>query len=70
MTKLLEEAIAKLRELPDEEQEQAATELMRYLSDVPSAEDTAAIAKGRAAYQRGEFTPLEQWRHDVGLSNH
>ena len=69
MTKLLEAAIAKLRELPEDEQDTAAAELLGYIADFPTREERAAIAEGRKEYERGEFITLDQWRHDVG-SNH
>jgi predicted transcriptional regulator len=34
----------------------------------PTAEERAAIAEGRAAYRRGDFVTLDDWRHAVGLS--
>jgi len=36
----------------------------------PTENERAAIAEGRRAYQRGEFVPLDEWRHAVGLSDH
>ena len=69
MNKLLEVAIAKLRELPEEQQDTAATELIGYISDFPTAEERASIEQGRKEYERGEFITLDQWRHDVGNNN-
>jgi hypothetical protein len=70
MSKLLEQAIEKVRELPEHEQDMAAAELLGYLADFPSADERIAIAKGRSAYARGEFVALDQWRHDMELDSH
>jgi predicted transcriptional regulator len=67
MTKLLEEAIDRLRELPDAIQDSAARALITQLEEEPEPADLTAIAEGRRAYERGEFISLEQWRHDMGL---
>ena len=69
MTKLLEEAIERVRELPANEQDMAAAELLGYLADFPAPDERAAIAKGRSAFDRGEFISLEQWRHDMELAD-
>jgi hypothetical protein len=67
MSKLLERAIAKVRELPEEEQDMAAAELIGYLAEFPTSEERSAIAEGRRAYARREFVTLDQWRHDMEL---
>ena len=36
----------------------------------PTDRDRAAIVQGKRAYQRGEYTRLEEWRHAVGLGDH
>jgi len=44
---------------------------LRQIGDEePTAEERAAIAEGKRAYQRGEFDRLDEWRHAVGLSDH
>ena len=61
MTKLLDEAIAKVRELPEEEQERAAESLMVFAELAKqgvyklSAEERAAIEASKAQARRGEF---------------
>ena len=60
MTKLLEEAIKKVRELPADEQDEAAEMLLSVASRkaglVPLDDETgAAIREGRAQARRGEF---------------
>jgi predicted transcriptional regulator len=60
MTKLLERAIAKIRELPDEDQDALALQLLALadagVSDVELDEETrAAIREGLEQAQRGEF---------------
>ena len=67
MTKLLEEAIDRLRHLPASVQDSAARALIMQLEEEPEPEDRAAIAEGQIAYERGEFVSLDQWRHDMGL---
>jgi hypothetical protein len=65
MTKLLEQAIAKIRELPDAEQDEAAEMLLSVLSkrDGPvdvDDETLAAIREGSEQARRGEFVSDEQ----------
>ena len=36
----------------------------------PTGDERAAIAEGKRAYQQGEFAPLDEWRHAVGLGDH
>ena len=67
--KSITQAIKKVRELPEEEQDMAAAELIGYLADFPTPEERSAITEGRRAYERREFIPLDPWRHDMGLDN-
>jgi hypothetical protein len=60
MTKLLEQAIAQVRKLPDAEQDEAAEMLLSVLSkrDEPvhlDPETRAAIREGSEQARRGEF---------------
>jgi predicted transcriptional regulator len=62
MTRLLEQAIAKVRELPDEDQDAVASLLLSIAgadaSSVPlDARTRAAIREGLAQAERGEFVP-------------
>ena len=62
MTKLLEEAIAKVRELPAEDQDAFAAALLSMAGeDTPvvhlDVETRAAVREGLAQAQRGEFVP-------------
>ena len=64
MTKLLEEVIAKVRALPEEDQDALATLLLAVTnadaSSVPLDDRTlAAIREGLAQAERGEFVPDE-----------
>lgn len=43
MTKLLEEAIATVREFPEDMQDMAAKALMRYLNEIPTMDDRTAV---------------------------
>ena len=70
MIKLLEKAIEGLRELPDDMQDRAARQLIQYVDEVTDDSERGAIIEGRRAYERGEFTPLDQWRHEMGIGDH
>ena len=75
MTKPLEQAIARLRQLPEEAQDALAVALLSVAEDtaphVPLDDETrAAIHEGLAQAERGEFVPDEEiealWkRHGV-----
>ena len=69
MSTLLEKAFEKARKLPEPDQDIAAAELLGVLSDFPTPQERAAIAEGRAEFERGEFVTHEQWRHDMDLDN-
>jgi predicted transcriptional regulator len=65
MTKLLEQAIEKVRQLPDEEQDALALTIIALADDhaayVPIDDETrAAILEGLAQAQRGESVPDEK----------
>ena len=65
MTKLLEQAIAKVRELTDEEQDALALTILALTdgdaSIVPLDDETrAAILEGLEQARRGEFVPDEE----------
>ena len=75
MTKLLDQAVAKVRELPESEQDEAAEVLLSIASKtaqlVPLDADTrAAVQEGMAQARRGEFVSDEEMaaffkRHEV-----
>lgn len=65
MTKLLQDAIDRLRKLPDSMQDSAARALIMQLEEEPEPGDREAITEGRLEFQRGEFVTLEQWRHEM-----
>ena len=65
MTKLLEQAIAKVRELPEDDQNALAVALLSMTSrdstSEPLDDETrAAIHEGLAQAERGEFVPDEE----------
>jgi hypothetical protein len=65
MTKLLEQAIARARELPEEEQDALAITMLAMTegdaSVLPLDDETrAAILEGLDQAQRGEFMPDEE----------
>ena len=70
MTKLLEQAIQRLRQLPDDMQDSAARILMSQLEEEPEPGDLEAIKRGREEFARGEYVTLEELRHELGLSDH
>ncbi|HEY2755279.1 MAG TPA: hypothetical protein VGJ01_05985 [Pseudolabrys sp.] len=73
MTKLLDQAIAKARELPEEEQDALALAILADLeTEIEPLDDETrvAIRKGLEQARRGEFVPDEEmeafWkRHGV-----
>ena len=69
MTKLLEQVITRLRKMPDAVQDLAASRLLRHVNKAPEPDETEAIAKGREAFERGDFVTLDEWRHDVEPSD-
>lgn len=69
MTKLLEEAIHRLRQLPAAMQDSAARAVILQLEEEPEPGDREAIAAGRNDFKNGDFVTLEQLRHEVGSSN-
>ena len=71
MTKLLEKAIARARELPDDDQDSVAIMLLSMTSEDPQIDPIddatrAAIVEGLPQARRGEFVPDEEiealWR--------
>ena len=70
MTKLLEDAIAKVRELPAEDQDAVAVAMLSVAEETPIValddETRAAIREGLEQARRGEFVPDEEidalWR--------
>ncbi len=70
MTRLLDEAIERLRQLPATMQDSAARALIRQLEEEPEAGDREAVAEGRREFRSGDFVTLDQLRHDMGLGHH
>jgi len=65
MTKLLEKAIAKARELPEEDQDAVAIAMLTMTEQGPHLlplddETRAAICEGLDEARRGEFVPEEE----------
>ena len=67
MTKLLDEAIQRLRQLPDMMQDSAARAVILQLEEEPEPGDRDAIAEGREDFERGDFATLDRLRHEMGL---
>lgn len=70
MTKLMEDAIRRLRQLPADMQDSAARLVFQQLEEEPEPGDRAAIDEGRNDFERGEFTTLTDWRDELGLGDH
>ena len=68
MTKLLEEAVAQLRDLPEGLQDKAARHLIQFVDEV-ATDERPELEEGQQAYQRGEFISLAQWRNDMGIAD-
>jgi predicted transcriptional regulator len=66
MTKLLDQAIAKARELTDEEQDELARALLAMMEHAMDEDTRAAIREGLEQAERGEFVSDEEiealWR--------
>jgi predicted transcriptional regulator len=65
MTKLLEQAIARVRELPEEDQDALANALLFLTSEAGPVihldeETRAAVEEGLAQARRGDFVPDEE----------
>jgi hypothetical protein len=69
MTKLLEQAIQRLRQLPDNVQDSAARVLISQLEEEPEPGDLEAIKAGREDFRRGDYVTLDEWRHEMGLGD-
>jgi hypothetical protein len=69
MTKLLDEAIHRLRQLPEPMQDTAARAVIRQLEEEPEHGDPEAIAAGRIDFEHGEFVTLDQLRHEMGAAD-
>ena len=70
MTKLLEQAIERLRQLPENMQDSAARALITQLEEEPESGDLQAIREGRQEFRRGDFVSLDKWRDEMGLGDH
>jgi hypothetical protein len=69
MTKLLEEAIHRLRQLPEPMQDSAARAVIFQLEEEPESGDAEAVAEGRQEFARGHYVTVEQLKHEMGLAD-
>jgi hypothetical protein len=67
MTKLMEQVIELLRQIPEREQDELAADLVELLEEYPTQDELTDIKEGEEALARGEFITLEQWRHEMGF---
>jgi predicted transcriptional regulator len=69
MTKLLEQAIQRLRQLPDNVQDSAARVLIAQLEEDPEPRELEAIKAGREDFVNGRYVTLDEWRNEMGLGD-
>jgi hypothetical protein len=69
MSRLLDEAIDRLRQLPEGMQDAAARALIMQLEEEPEPGDLEEIAEGWKDYQRGDTVTLDKLRHHIGIGN-
>ena len=65
MTDLLEEAIHRLRQLPEFMQDCAARAVLLQLEEEQESGDHEFIMDGRLEYLRDKFVTLEQYRPEI-----
>jgi hypothetical protein len=70
MTKLLEQAIGRLRQSPADAQDSAARVIISQFEEEPEPGDREAVDEGRQEFARGNFVSLKEWRHEMGLGDH
>jgi hypothetical protein len=70
MTKLLDKAIERLRQLPADMQNSAARALISQLEEEPEPGDREAVAERREQFDRGDFMTLQELRNEIGLGDH
>jgi hypothetical protein len=69
MTKLLQQAIVHLRQLPADKQDSAARVLISQLEEEPEPGDLEAVKEGREDFARSDYVTLDEWRHEMGLGD-
>jgi hypothetical protein len=60
MTKLLEQALERLRKLPEADQDEAADFLFNFMASSDDDDTRAAIEEGLAQVERGEVVSEEE----------
>lgn len=70
MTRLLEEAIQRLKRLPESMQDSAARAVIMLVEEEPEPGDDDAIREGLEAYARGDYVTLDDWRPEMGLGDY
>ena len=65
MTKLLEEAIDRLRGLPAAMQDSAARAVILQLEEEAEQGDLEAIEEARLEFANGHYVTLDQWRNET-----
>ncbi len=67
MSELLEQAVRRLRQLPEPMQECAARAVILQLDEEPDLNDREAVDVGRDEFQRGDFATLDRLQLDINL---
>jgi hypothetical protein len=67
MTEQFQEVIERLLQLSTDTQDSAGCVLLSQLEEEPEPGDLEAIRDGREDFARGDFTTLDEWRHQMGL---
>jgi hypothetical protein len=65
MTKLLDQAIAQIRELPDDQQDAVAANLIYLIDDTLTADEERQLTESRQEYETGEFRPYDKLHRRV-----
>ena len=66
MTELLQHVIDRLQNIPVGDQDRVARDIAEMLEEYATTDELAAIADGRAQFERGDYVRLEQWEHEMG----
>jgi hypothetical protein len=69
MTKRLEQAIAQIRELPEDQQDAVAANLIYLIDGTLNGDEERELTESRHASERGQFRPYDHLRHELRPSD-
>lgn len=69
MTKLLDEAFDRLRQLPEPMQDQAARALIAQMEEESEPIDRDAVKAGRCDLKNGHMVTLDEFAHEMGIGD-